>query len=227
VSYFRDPELEKILTAAEVVVFDMNGLIVDDEPIQLQAVNEVLQPYQIQLNETDWIQKCVGRSPLEYFQKMLVGSVWNLEKWQALCEAKELAYEKLIGQLVVDLVRPGFLDFFRYLTQSPKYKIALATSTARRGMEIILGENGLNLFSHFDFTVCGDDVQRAKPDPEIYLNVRQFFSTKKRFLVFEDSAFGVESAILAGCECVAVPNIFTQQQDLSKATILISNFLSE
>jgi len=225
-SYFQDPELAKHLATAEVIIFDMNGLIVDDEPIQLQAVNEVLFPHGIQLSSQQWINQCVGRRPLEYFQEMLTGENWTTAKLQALCDDKELAYEKLIQAHVKALVRPGFLDFFNDLVKSPHHQIALATSTARQGMETILGKKGLNLMTKFDFMICGDEVSRAKPDPEIYLKARDAFPTKKHFLVFEDSAFGVQSAVASGCQCIAVPNDFTKNQDLSLATRRITNFRS-
>jgi len=223
--YFQDHTLADLLAKTDVVIFDMNGLIVDDEPVQLEAVNEVLAPYEVRLSDEQWISQCVGRKPVEYFRELLVSQNMSDADFTQLCDAKEHAYERRIGAegQVQALVRPGFEAFFSFLTQS-HHRIALATSTTRRGMETILGERGLNILEFFDFVICGDEVSKAKPHPEIYSKVRQHFGDEKSYLVFEDSEFGVKSATNANCTCIAVPNAFTQQQDLSMATDIIEGF---
>jgi len=224
--YFQDTTLADLLAQTDVVIFDMNGLIVDDEPVQLEAVNEVLAPYEIQLSDEQWISQCVGRKPVEYFRELLASHNLSEVVFAQLCDAKEHAYERRIGAegQVQALIRPGFEAFFSFLTQSP-HRIALATSTTRRGMETILGERGLGILASFDFVICGDEVSKAKPHPEIYNKVREHFGDEKSYLVFEDSEFGVKSATNANCTCIAVPNAFTKQQDLSLATYTIGNFL--
>ncbi len=222
-----DSESKKILDLiswAEVIVFDMNGLIVDDEPIQLEAVNQVIEPFREPLSESQWKLQCVGRKPVEYLKELLPASEFPMNKLQLLAEEKERVYGAKISSKVKDLVRPGFLDFFNEIVEWDDVKVALATSTTREGVRIILGESGLNLESQFDFIICGDEVSQAKPNPEIYRKVQSTFSQDSNFLVFEDSAFGLQSAVASGSQCIVVPNDFTIEQCFDSASLIIPDF---
>jgi beta-phosphoglucomutase-like phosphatase (HAD superfamily) len=99
----------------------------------------------------------------------------------------------------------------------------LATSTTRTGATIILGKNGLNIFNSFDIVITGDEVKRAKPDPEIYNSVRSQLGDALTYLVFEDSPSGVASARGAGMSCIAVPNRFTANQNFTEADLVITS----
>jgi beta-phosphoglucomutase-like phosphatase (HAD superfamily) len=69
--YFFNPNIDSMIRLTDVIVFDLNGLLVDDELIQLQATNEVLSAYGIALSEKTWIEECVGKKPNEYLPRML------------------------------------------------------------------------------------------------------------------------------------------------------------
>jgi HAD superfamily hydrolase (TIGR01509 family) len=135
---------------------------------------------------------------------------------------KDTIYEKLIAGRAKDLARPGALSLLRY-AQISKKSTALATSTTRTGATIILGKNGLNLLNSFNTVVTGDEVKRAKPDPEIYNRVRSQLGDAFTYLVFEDSPSGVASARGAGMSCIAVPNHFTAGQNFAEADLVITS----
>jgi HAD superfamily hydrolase (TIGR01509 family) len=222
--YFLDPQIDALIRASDAIVFDLSGLLVDDEPIQLQATNHALAPYGVTLSAKEWIEKCVGHKPSEYLSSLVPTS--SSADIARLIQYKDTIYEKLIAGKAKKLVRPGALSLLRYARIS-KRRMALATSTTRTGATMILGENGLNVWNSFNLVVTGDDVGRAKPDPEIYNRVRSQLGDALVYLVFEDSSSGVASAKGAGMSCIAVPNRFTANQNLAMADLVITSLDSE
>jgi HAD superfamily hydrolase (TIGR01509 family) len=218
--YFHDPQIDAFVKDSDAIVFDLSGLLVDDEPIQLQATNEALAPYGVTLSEREWIEICVGHKPGEYLPSMVRGS--SSADIERLIRRKDMIYEKLIAGKARDLARPGALSLLRYV-QNSKKGTALVTSTTRVGATMILGEHGLNVWESFDVIVTGDDVERAKPDPEIYNRVRSRLGNVSEFLVFEDSPTGVASAKGAGMSCIAVPNRFTVGQNFYLSDLVITS----
>lgn len=70
-NYFENPNLQLLLDNSKLVIFDMNGMIVDDEKIQLEAVNLALSEFHVSTNEEHWIEKCVGRRAENFLQDLL------------------------------------------------------------------------------------------------------------------------------------------------------------
>ncbi len=194
--YFIDPGIDALFQAADAVVFDLSGLLIDDEPIQLQATNDGLAPHKVRISEGEWIEICVGHKPSEYLPSMVRGS--TSADIARLIQCKDAIYEKLIWGKAIDFARPGALSFLRY-TRASKKGLALATSTTRTGATIVLGENGLNIRNSFDFVITGDEVKRAKPNPEIYNKVRLHLGNDLNYLVFENSPSGVSLPKALGC----------------------------
>jgi HAD superfamily hydrolase (TIGR01509 family) len=222
--YFLDPQIDALISASDAIVFDLSGLLVDDEPIQLQATNDALAPYGVTLSEKEWIEKCVGHKPSEYLPNLVPRS--SSAEIARLIQYKDTIYEKLIAGKAKNLARPGALSLLRYARTSKK-STALATSTTRTGATMILGENSLNVWNSFNVVVTGDDVERAKPDPEIYNRVRSQLGDALTYLVFEDSPSGVASAKGARMSCIAVPNRFTASQNFAMADLVITSLDSE
>ena len=225
--YFNNVQLSSLLSDSDVVIFDMNGLIIDDEPIQLNATNSVLKKYNISLTEKDWLEKCVGRKPLIFLSNLINEKYIPDIELNSIILLKDKEYENLMIDQIAKLTRPGFLEFLEYLKTKTKTKIALATSTTNSGTKLILGERGLNIIDSFDYIICGDDLKNSKPDPEIYLKVVDYFGKDLNYLVFEDTYFGIVSATNAGLKVIAVPNKFTINQNFDQAEYIIDSFCKE
>jgi len=224
--YFENPLLKAFVQRAKLVIFDMNGLIVDDEAIQLESVNRIFENFNIKLDKSYWITNCVGKRADEYLTsifkkhnisvdvKFLTGLIANKNQW----------YQTLVSQNISRLVRPGVLDIINFFSKSPVYLLSLATSALEPELETILGYDGLNIKHHFRHIITGAEVRRSKPDPEIYqlLSARAGIQPS-RCLVFEDSGHGVTASHRAGIPCIAVPNRFTAHQDFSNARCVVDN----
>ncbi len=224
--YFKDSRLEDLLNECTLVVFDMNGLIVDDGSIMM-VINETLQPYGIRFTESDLP---VGLRDRELFIKAFEDSKvsYSQELITELITIKFEKYRAFIQSDISLLVFPGVIDIINYLYKSESHLLTLATSSSIDEVNLVLGKDGLDIQNKFEFIITGDNVKNAKPHPEIYNNVvQQVHVPAQKCLVFEDSSVGVESAVRAGMSCIAVPNSFTEKHQFKEAIYVIDNLTSE
>ncbi len=221
--FFTDPLLHRAFEKASLIVFDMNGLLVDDEKVQLESVNKTLQSFHISLTEQYWIEHCVGSRADNYFLSILheKGVFLSEDGILDLIKRKNRYYRELITDQLPELVRPGVFDF---LSARPSIKLGLCTSAHPMEVETILGEDGLAINDLFTYIVSGADVEKSKPDPEIYLKLASLSKIQPtQCLVLEDSGLGVRAAVSAGMLCIAVPNRFTIDQDFHGALYVVDN----
>jgi putative hydrolase of the HAD superfamily len=225
--YFHNQTLDSILENSSAVIFDYNGLIVDDEPLQLQAFNEVFKNFgDIVISEEEFIVECVGTRPREVFAHIfnkyrINPNNFNLDEcvdsWR-----ESRANIKINSK---EIVRDGVLEIITFLSSTNK-KIGLVSSSSRDLIEDSLEQ--LNLVHKFDTLVTSEDVSRGKPDPEPYLLAsKQLQIPPSNCLVFEDTSSGVQSAMSAGMKCIAVPNRFTQGQNFSLASLVIDSLKTD
>ena len=183
------------------VLFDMDGLLIDSEPLWLEA-------------ETAVIRRLGGAPWTEADQQQLLGG--SLDRTVRYLRAKASVPQPLdvIGEWLMDEMeelvkargvplRPGaaaLLDAVR----AAALPHALVTSSERGFMDAVLAGTGLV----FDVTVCAADVSRTKPDPEPYLLAAKLLGTDPgSCTVLEDSPNGVAAAEAAGCQVIAVPSL--------------------
>ena len=226
IPYFSDSKLQAAIENAALVVFDMNGLIIDDERVQFESVNHALEDLRISISETYWIEKCVGKRADEYFRDTLKEHKKNFaySDISLLVELKNQLYHDAIAKQVDELIRPGVHELIDYLSADNPRPLALCTSAHPEEIETILGESGLGLKGRFSYIVSGRDVEKSKPDPEIYVKVAATSGlSPSACLVFEDSGLGVRAATVAGMSCIAVPNRFTEHQDFTNALCIIDS----
>ena len=182
------------------VLFDMDGLLVDTEPLWLETETEVMAR---------------------------LGAPWTPEDQQALLGG---SMQRTVGYLLAKATRPappetverwmmaGMLDRVRAglvtVRQGARELLAavadaglpyaLVTSSQRAFAEAVLGATAMT----FPVTVCGEDVTATKPDPEPYLLAAKLLGVgPEHCVVLEDSPNGVASATAAGCRVVAVPSL--------------------
>ena len=119
-----------------------------------------------------------------------------------------LKHVREYGSQVIDdrlKTMPGVLELLDYLDKMG-YRIAVATTTTRELTEHRLKKVGV--FDRFEYILCGDEVIKRKPDPEIYLNVLKAMDLNPEdVLVLEDTGYGVSSAYAAGCDVIMVPSV--------------------
>ena len=119
-------------------------------------------------------------------------------------------------------LRPGAVELLEYLKEK-EILMAVATSTPRKNAMKVLEKAGI--LGYFDYIVCGDEIRRSKPNPDIYLNVREHYPIPKEdMVVFEDAHNGARAALSAGIPLILVPDIaFVSEEDKKEAEYVLNS----
>ncbi len=201
----------------KAVIFDMNGIIIDDEHVHELAFQRVLKEYNILLNHSEYISIFAGRTDQEGFE--LIAHKYGIElPINELLRKKAELYLSLFPEN--KKTYPGVIELITMLSE--KLVLALTSSSTRKEIDLVL--NTFEVRDKFKIIVSAEDVSQGKPDPEPYLITSQKLGILPEFcVVIEDSRSGVRSAIDAGMKCIGVTT--THDLDaLHAATIVVNNF---
>lgn len=193
------------------VIFDFNGIIVDDEPIHFELFQRVLDEEGINLTEQDYYSRYLGFDDRGAFSTAYQehGRALSQSKLAQLIERKAAYYREDIKSKM--RIFPGVLTLIPELAQ--ELPLAIASGALRNEIEMIL--SGIGLLTYFRAIVSAEDVIRGKPEPEIFLKaLAQLNAALKNdqpvspaeCLVIEDSKEGIRGARRAGMKCLAVTN---------------------
>ena len=201
----------------QCVIFDMDGVIIDSEPLHQECERMIFGKLGITVTQEQ--------------HNNLVGTT-DETIWSGIVEQFKLPVSV---QEIIRLKKSLYLDFLkkeggiRVVPYAPEliaglvqndYLLALATSSPREQVDFILGETGFRL--SFQAVVSGDGIQHGKPHPEIFLKAAGLIGIKPgSCVVIEDSTNGVSAAKSAGMKCIGFQNPVSGIQDLSKADTIV------
>jgi len=197
----------------QAVVLDLDGLIVDSEPLHQRAFSILLARHGIlhEFSEEEYGREFVGM-PVRENAAYLIERFGLRGTVDEILAEREAIYEALIADPANLAPMPGALAFLDAL-RARALALAVATGSPRRQGELIL--RGLGIAECFRVLVTGSDVPRSKPAPDVYLRAaRELGLAPARCVAIEDSATGVASAKAAGMRVIVVPNRYTAHQDL-------------
>lgn len=205
----------------ELVVFDVDGLMLDTESVWKIAFDKAGDKYGIKDMGSTLFPKLIGKSgrdEKEVLDRYLSSDIQEL----VIKEWERIGYGMLEKEVPV---KPGLNEILDFL-DAHHIKKAVATTTRRELTEERLKRVGV--YDRFDYVLCGDEVINRKPDPEIYLSVLKKMDTDARnALVLEDSVVGVEAAYRAGIDCIQVPDIIAPTDVQKKQTVYTAKDLIE
>jgi HAD superfamily hydrolase (TIGR01509 family) len=199
------------------VIFDMDGVLVDTEPMHLRALNQVLAESGFALSEEE-NQQLLGTSFKATWDFLI--KRFNFE---AELERYAPAYDEAVVSLLREPLTPA-LGSMKLLADLRTHKVplALASSAKRRWIEATLGALGMSHF--FPISVSGEDVAHSKPAPDIFLlTASRLGLPANRCLVIEDSPNGIAAARGAGMDVIAVRTPNTEGLPLENATRIVSS----
>jgi HAD superfamily hydrolase (TIGR01509 family) len=181
-------------------MFDMDGLLVDSEPLWLEAETAVMARLGADWTPADQVQLLGGS--LDRTVRYLLGKARRPVSPGQVAEWLMSGVTDLVRDHGVP-VRPGARELLAEVAAAG-LPHALVTSSEREFMDAVLARTGLS----FDALVCADDVSVTKPDPEPYLLAAKLLGADPaRSIALEDSPNGVASAEAAGCRVIAVPSL--------------------
>jgi HAD superfamily hydrolase (TIGR01509 family) len=198
-------------SALEAVIFDMDGVLIDSEPIHFKATRALLADLGVDY-VPDLDENFFGCTDYDVFHALRTRYDLEADEGRLAAAWVERSVRLLSGPLTP---MPGVPDVLHALRRSGT-RLALASSSAPPIIAATL--NGLGLSGVFEFTVSGHDVERGKPAPDIFLEAaRRLEVNRDALLIVEDSFNGLSAAIAAGIRCVAVPCSSTAGQDFTRA----------
>ncbi len=187
------------LSQIRAVAFDLDGVLLDTETINVRAAFDGFAAYGHPLDDAD-AGEIVGRHPVDYVPVLARRHGVPIAILHSITRRQSETYFRLWRE------EAGLMEGAREALQACKdrgFPVALATSSGRAGVEEALDRFSLRPF--FDVTLTKDDVTARKPDPEIYrVAAERLGVVPQALLVVEDSAHGIRSAKEAGALCASV-----------------------
>jgi len=199
------------------LLWDMNGVLVADEPIQEAAWTAALSAAGAQLEDGWWREHFLGRKVSGTLERLFPDSSPSsrdellADKRRRYREASEAGLPVVPGatDLLVSARRRGIAQ-------------ALVTSASEAEMSLVLEQ--LDVRHIFETLVCGSDVGRGKPDPEGFLlGAQRLDVAPQDCWVIEDTIAGIQAAHAAEMRCVAITTSFTAEE-LREAEIVVNEF---
>lgn len=199
------------------LIFDFDGLILDTEGPVFQSWQELYNTFGLRLELSEWAGYIgLAEGAFDFFAILQERLGRKLDaKLQKQRSEREL---QLIHQ---QPLLPGVLDYLQSARRLG-LKIGLASSSSCAWVTGHLQR--LGLLDYFDCLRAADDVQRAKPDPELYQAVLEAFQiSPNEALALEDSLNGVRAARAAGIYTVVIPNPLTDHMPLEAANLRLAS----
>ncbi len=202
----------------KAILFDFNGVIIDDELIQMNAYKDVLQDEGIDLTEENYFN-CLGMNDQHFLKTIFMNEGKTLEdgKLPGLIEAKTSKWREKIENDIP--IYEGMEDFLKRLEKD--FTLGLVSMARRPEIDFVLEKTGLG--SCFSAIVSAEDVLTVKPNPECYregfrridlVRTSQGKSpiTRKQCVVIEDSPPGIASGKLNRLKTLGVTNTVSAEE---------------
>ena len=199
------------------ILFDMDGVLVDSEPLFLAAINRLL--------EQEGVETVSEQENEEFLIGTTIGETWRqLKVHRPLplpTEEYIHRYDEIVRQVMAEELapQPGVRELLAACNRRGLPK-AVASSSLHMWVDLKL--NSIGLTGAFDAVLGGDDVSRGKPEPEIYIKAaEQLGVPPEECIAIEDSPVGIAAAVASGAYTIAVRTEYTRNLDVSQAHVVL------
>jgi HAD superfamily hydrolase (TIGR01509 family) len=204
----------------QTVIFDMDGVIVDTEPVHRYAYFKQFDELNIPVTE-DMYTSFTGNSTRNTFQKLKEMFVIEQEVEDLIQRKRTIFNDAFDSKADLELLE-GVEDLIKGLHQNGM-QLILASSASKVTIERVF--NRFKLHDYFTHLVSGEDFPKSKPHPAIFEYAASLsIAPKENCIVIEDSTNGIKAAKAAGILCVGYNSIHSEAQDLSEADVVIQHF---
>ena len=211
----------------KAIIFDFDGVIADTEPLHFNAFRNVLSKRGLELSKEAYYENYLAYDDRTFFQRFYKdrGEELNKDILDGLTVMKSSIFDSIIKNNIK--IYPGVIELINGF--SSNYYIAIGSGALRKEIVSIL--KYIELEKHFSIIVSADDVEKCKPDPEVFLRVLKELNKEHKIsenecLVIEDSIHGIHAAKNAGMRCLAVTNTY-KKSDLKDSDYIIDSLSYE
>ncbi|KGO90729.1 HAD family hydrolase [Flavobacterium suncheonense] len=204
----------------KTVIFDMDGVIVDTEPVHKYAYYQHFNELGIEVSEQLYAS-FTGNSTRNVFQRIKDTFNLNHDVEELILRKRHLFNEAFDTKPDLELIE-GVHKLIKNLHENGM-QLILASSASKSTINRVFTR--FDLYQYFTHTVSGEDFPKSKPDPAIFLHAASLsVAPKEHCIVIEDSTNGVKAAKAADIYCIGYHSDNSKHQDLSLADYLIHDF---
>ena len=177
----------------KLMIFDLDGTIIDSADANYNAYSQALLEIGISLKRDFFNIHCFNGQHYKDFLPKIIGDASNNEIIEKVHDRKQEIYKNNLSNIDVN----PFLKEIILKENRKETKLALATTAAKIAVENVL--KTIKLENSFDLIITGNDVDKKKPDPEVFLKCINYFNVlPNETIIFEDSDVGIEAANKTG-----------------------------
>ena len=201
----------------KAIIFDMDGVIVDSEPVHFEAHQKSLREFGMDLSLEEYLKFGVATGDKFLYENIAKKYPGKPISVKDIHIRKKEIYKELTKTKLE--LREGILKLLSDL--SAKYRLAIASSGEKEIVMFVLEK--FKIADYFEVIVTGGDIERVKPFPDVYLKaIEKLDLQKDECVAIEDSETGLRAAVSAGIICIAVPCTFTESQDFTGADVKVN-----
>ncbi|KJD34276.1 ABC transporter ATP-binding protein [Tamlana nanhaiensis] len=204
----------------KAVIFDMDGVIIDSEPLHYKAYHRMFKDVDINVS-SELYESFTGQSTLNVCKRLC--DTFNLKEAPETLVKIKRKHHKHIFENDDDLqLIPGVLEAIKDY-HANGLKLVLASSASMVSIELIFKR--FELDQYFSAKFSGADLKQSKPHPEIFIKAAQSTGfNNEECVVIEDSTNGIKAANAAGIFCVGYDSLHSTNQDYSTANFVVNSF---
>lgn len=200
----------------KAIIFDMDGLMIDSERVTFECYQERLKDMNLTMDE-EFYKTLLGKPIKGIYQRFydVYGNDFPIEN--VIQDVHQLMAERFETEGVP--VKKGLVKLLHYLKDN-NYKTIVATSSNRDRVDKILAQAKITEF--FDDSICGDEVTKGKPNPEVFLKSCQKLGVNvDEAIVLEDSEAGIQASYDANIKVICIPDMKYPEKQYEEKTFKI------
>ena len=206
----------------KAVIFDMDGLMIDSERVTFEGYQHIMSKMGKTITE-DFYITLLGKPIKGIFQRFydVYGNDFPIES--VITDVHQYMAERFETEGVP--LKAGLVELLKYCREKG-YRTIVATSSNRNRVDKIL--KSADIEQYFDDSICGDEVTKGKPDPEVFLkSCMKLGVNTDEAVVLEDSEAGIQASYAAGIKVICVPDMKQPEPEYAQKTFMIVSDLSK